>query len=407
MFIFIGTILLIIIAVALNQKKQPSVLSSVQFNPAFKPSLPALKINPVALEMANKHFSKDWLQFLAAKNIRSAIDNRNVCEMVATAYSQMKSNALEHLLLSFKIHTVDNAPSNIGGKPQPDNYTPLHEAIYELIKADRFNSTSILSALNILSEKAHSQKQREDLELKARIAENKTRLLESKQQLAEQRKAIAQKGNELEQTAAEQKHILQSTRTAAHVGILSVQSEPKMNPSLRQNQVLDLSTGKWEASESTLNDSNREIFQENTEVVQPPLESTTESGNYQLRSNTIDTAQVEVSDEKLNFRISPPVRQNQTFDFSTGKWEVAEKIMDDSIIVVSQESTIIDLPLPELASYSPNNHTNYPEYDPHQYSLGKKYKKKLNLAPQEVKWLNKFWNHSNVFNAIEGCEIEI
>ena len=49
----------------------------------------------------------------------------------------------------------------------------------------------------------------------------------------------------------------------------------------------------------------------------------------------------------------------------------------------------------------------YSGYDPDEYSLGKKYKKKLNLSPQEAGWLNKFYNYSNVFNAIEGCELEI
>jgi len=35
--------------------------------------------------------------------------------------------------------------------------------------------------------------------------------------------------------------------------------------------------------------------------------------------------------------------------------------------------------------------------------LGKKYKDKLGLNEQEVAWLNKFWNPSNVFLSIEGC----
>jgi TerB-C domain len=41
-----------------------------------------------------------------------------------------------------------------------------------------------------------------------------------------------------------------------------------------------------------------------------------------------------------------------------------------------------------------------------EYRLGKQYKDKLNLSSQEVSWLNKFWNPSNVFLGIEGCCIE-
>jgi hypothetical protein len=45
----------------------------------------------------------------------------------------------------------------------------------------------------------------------------------------------------------------------------------------------------------------------------------------------------------------------------------------------------------------------YSDYDPDAYKLGKQYKDKLDLNKQEVAWLNKFWNPSNVFISIEGC----
>jgi len=45
----------------------------------------------------------------------------------------------------------------------------------------------------------------------------------------------------------------------------------------------------------------------------------------------------------------------------------------------------------------------YSEYDPDAYKLGKQYKDKLGLNKQEVAWLNKFWNPSNVFISIEGA----
>ncbi len=43
------------------------------------------------------------------------------------------------------------------------------------------------------------------------------------------------------------------------------------------------------------------------------------------------------------------------------------------------------------------------DYDPDAYKLGKHYKDKLGLSKQEAAWLNKFWNHSNIFTSIEGC----
>ncbi len=45
----------------------------------------------------------------------------------------------------------------------------------------------------------------------------------------------------------------------------------------------------------------------------------------------------------------------------------------------------------------------YSDYDPDAYKLGKQYKDKLELSKQEIAWLNKFWNPSNVFLSIEGC----
>lgn len=82
---------------------------------------------------------------------------------------------------------------------------------------------------------------------------------------------------------------------------------------------------------------------------------------------------------------------------------------DDSIIDVTGNSQKLD-----INKYNDTiNQTNYPQqqysynnYDPNDYRLGKQYKDKLNLSNQEVSWLNKFWNPSNVFLGIEGCCIE-
>jgi hypothetical protein len=82
---------------------------------------------------------------------------------------------------------------------------------------------------------------------------------------------------------------------------------------------------------------------------------------------------------------------------------------DPDIIEVGSASQLI--PFEEITRSSPvldqMPQPAYSGYDPDEYSLGKKYKKKLNLSPQEASWLNKFYNYSNVFNAIEGCELEI
>ncbi|HNP66848.1 MAG TPA: tellurite resistance TerB C-terminal domain-containing protein [Aequorivita sp.] len=49
----------------------------------------------------------------------------------------------------------------------------------------------------------------------------------------------------------------------------------------------------------------------------------------------------------------------------------------------------------------------YGNYDPDEFKLGKQYKKKLKLNEQEVLWLNKFWNPTNVFISIEGCCVAV
>lgn len=80
--------------------------------------------------------------------------------------------------------------------------------------------------------------------------------------------------------------------------------------------------------------------------------------------------------------------------------------LDETIIEVAPESVRI----PDYESYYSNFengsvHTS--TYDPDEYKLGKKYKEKLGLTKQEVATLNKFWPDRNVFNSIEGCEMEI
>lgn len=49
----------------------------------------------------------------------------------------------------------------------------------------------------------------------------------------------------------------------------------------------------------------------------------------------------------------------------------------------------------------------YSDYNPDLFKLGNQYKDKLGLDKQEIRWLNKFYNPSNVFTSIEGCCIAI
>jgi TM2 domain-containing membrane protein YozV len=49
----------------------------------------------------------------------------------------------------------------------------------------------------------------------------------------------------------------------------------------------------------------------------------------------------------------------------------------------------------------------YTDYNPDLYKLGNQYKEKLGLTKQEINWLNKFYNPSNVFTSIEGCSIAV
>ncbi|WP_316799705.1 tellurite resistance TerB C-terminal domain-containing protein [Pedobacter frigidisoli] len=94
--------------------------------------------------------------------------------------------------------------------------------------------------------------------------------------------------------------------------------------------------------------------------------------------------------------VSIEPKENNTNNFSH----------DESIIDVGDIAQRIDFSVP-MQSTDQSPQPAYSGYDPDEYSLGKKYKKKLNLSTQEAAWLNKFYNYNNVFNAIEGAEIEI
>lgn len=80
-------------------------------------------------------------------------------------------------------------------------------------------------------------------------------------------------------------------------------------------------------------------------------------------------------------------------------------IQDDTIVDVTGQAYKIEGGVASSSAFSSTpayQYSNY-TYDPDQFKLGKKYKQQLNLSNQEVSWLNKFWNPSNVFLSIEGC----
>lgn len=86
----------------------------------------------------------------------------------------------------------------------------------------------------------------------------------------------------------------------------------------------------------------------------------------------------------------------------------ATQASDNSIIDISIDLQNVDIPkYPAVDSVAdaqlPTRNESIFYTD---FSLGKLYKEKLKLSPQEVSWLNKFWNSTNVFIGIEGCCIE-
>lgn len=89
--------------------------------------------------------------------------------------------------------------------------------------------------------------------------------------------------------------------------------------------------------------------------------------------------------------------------------EEKKKEQDKSVIDVTGQSQRLDTSQYSNSNYQSNyqqSQYSYNSFDPNEYRLGKQYKDKLKLSTQEVSWLNKFWNPTNVFLGIEGCCIE-
>jgi hypothetical protein len=86
-------------------------------------------------------------------------------------------------------------------------------------------------------------------------------------------------------------------------------------------------------------------------------------------------------------------------------------------VVDASDATIIDVTGPEVPlrfqvtvsvtepvrSSVPSTSYSPPEYGYDMPKLGKQYRKKLGLTPQQVDWLDKFWPPHNVFIELTGC----
>lgn len=76
-----------------------------------------------------------------------------------------------------------------------------------------------------------------------------------------------------------------------------------------------------------------------------------------------------------------------------------EKGADSSVIDVTGQSQS----LTPIVIESNTQTSAHITFDQNDYRLGTIYKNKINLNTQEIDWLNKFWNPTNVFLGIEGC----
>jgi len=337
MLVFSAFILFVLILSTLTNKKKPkyrpksvtkgskSDLAPVR-NKSVTPG-----VNQAALELATKHFGWEWIEFLASKNLKVNVSIEKIRREIAIGYSKMGQKPLEHLLMSFLQVTSNSSGLTIGVQVNSNNYGALHQSVYDLIRANRFNSNAIQTTLGVLAESARIQRGNIYQEQTAKMTELNAKQAHEKENLA----------------------VLRSRLAAQR----EVQQEKK-----------------WELKDRAVKyrTENEAAAPERQDPVQPAVVPPTITATIQIK----------------------PVENKE----------------DDSVIEVSSYSERISLPALETSSTVKSTQLErnaYPEYDPDMFALGKKYKTKLNLSAQEAKWLNKFWNHSNVFNAISGCEIEI
>lgn len=342
-------------------------------------------INATALKLATTHFGDKWFQFLKNKGGQINISTEKIREMVAICYSQMGEKPLEQLLISF-FHvgssTSQGAGISFNVTVGADNYLKLHETVHYLIVNGQFYHSQILSALLDLSEQARQEKiRRENSDRQMQEAKSAKTSMMSTSASAPLQQNSRVSGDEIPERrllqrlgrpdSDDENAELQNTHTEV-MDFANIQIEPSAritSPSFEKVNEVVIS-GKQEFEEPL-----------NEEPINPLI---FDEPNILEETNIVDEPTLG------DFPVPRPLPEQ-----------------DPSVIEIALDPVRINSETLVIEPSSWNNQNSYQGFDPYEYSLGKKYKKRLKLTPQQTKWLNKFWNYSNVFNSIEGCEIEI
>lgn len=147
---------LIITAVVLlflfGRKKKPKATAPYTPIKPYKPlQAPVIRPNQAALDLAGKHFGKEWREYLIERQRNLNISNPTIIEKMATCYSSMPQKDLEGVLLSF-IHVVtDSGGNSLQVAVRSDNYKELHEGVCNLITGKRFTEMEITNLLKQLA----------------------------------------------------------------------------------------------------------------------------------------------------------------------------------------------------------------------------------------------------------------
>lgn len=114
----------------------------------------------VVLDLASKHFGREWKAFLLLKPGTLGMEHRDLVTAMAWAYQKLGNNNFRDFLYSL-INTAPhtNATGNAQFLPRkPYTYTALHEAVYGLIVSHRFTEEHIIQALKDLVQAYRDEK---------------------------------------------------------------------------------------------------------------------------------------------------------------------------------------------------------------------------------------------------------
>jgi hypothetical protein len=388
MFVFICIVSIIILAVFLSKKKKPK-RSRLPDPPQMRSRITSTSIPTAALDLTKKHFGREWNQFLAGKNPKLKLSVEKIREGIAIGYSQMGVKPLENLLLSFIEAQSDQTKIlSISGSFNMNIYFKLHQAVYDLVVGGRFHQISIQTMLSILSEQARIDRAQRVEDNKVIMAENKKRQVELSSQTADSRAKEAVLRNQMSEQAridraqrVEDNKVLMAENKKRRVELSSQIADSRAKEAVLRNQMSE----QARIDRAQRVEDNKVLIAENKNRQAELRSQIAESSDKEavLRNQIVEQCN-EIKNRPAHVRSA-----------------------DESIIELSSEPVRITLLPEQQRSVEERPLTAYTEYDPDQYSLGKKYKEKLNLNTKEVGWLNKFWNYSNVFNSIEGCEVEI